>query len=52
MINKFKNKLNDFSSFDIQRLGENLLGVDDCYNGTNEFGGNPENQLLLVSKNH
>ena len=52
MISKFKNKLKDFSTFDIQRLGEILVGVDDCYDGTVEFGGNPENQLLLISKDH
>lgn len=52
MKDKFINKLKDFSTFDIQRLGEILLGVKDCYDGTVEFGGNQETQLLLVSKDH
>lgn len=52
MKDLFIQKRKEFSEFDIIKIGEILLNVDDCEDKTSDFGGNIEESLLLVSKNH
>ena len=57
MINKnlvkaFRVKLNRLTLYEISKLGEIILGFDDCKDCTTEYGSDKSDSILLVSQNN